>query len=197
MRNRISNKPKDRYKKSMSNVINGLSRKVHVYKQPIRHECPNCYFDQLTNKSTGKCKWTLEEATNKQIEQELISPGVILYKYFVVGRCPICKGVGYLETKRKTTVDCLVIWNPTSRFTNNTTLTPAGTEGSIVLQLKTDPKYESIFEESVKIVVDGVECVVEKPLVNRGLGNSTVLIINAFTNDKPNKTHTTLTKDYK
>ena len=66
MRNRISTKTKDRYRKSIRNVLKGLSRSITVYKQPIKNECPNCYYDKLTGSSTGKCKWTWEEAVQKQ-----------------------------------------------------------------------------------------------------------------------------------
>lgn len=197
MRNRISNRTKERYKDSMSNVIEGLSRKVQVHKQPVKHECPNCYFDRMTGKSTGKCKWTLSDAINMQADYEISNPGVIMYKYFVVGRCPICKGDGYLETKRRVFVDCLVTWNPVSRFNNNTTFTAAGSEGSVIVQLKTSPVHAQLFEECVRVVIDGIECIVEKPVVSRGLGNSTVLVVSAFTNKLPNKSNNSTVKDYK
>ena len=60
MRGRISPKTRDRFRKSIRDVIKGLSRKVEVFKQPIKMECSNCYYVKMTSKSTGKCKWTVE-----------------------------------------------------------------------------------------------------------------------------------------
>ena len=64
-RNRISPKTKERFRKSIRNVIDGLSRTVVINKQPIKHECNNCYYDKLTGRSTGKCKWTIQEEGSK------------------------------------------------------------------------------------------------------------------------------------
>ena len=196
VRGRIHPKTKDRFRKSIRDVIKGLSRKIQVYKQPIKQECPNCYFDKMTAKSTGKCKWTLEEAEQKQAEYVALHPGVIRYKWFRIGRCPICKGAGYLEIKRKVWLDALVIWNPENRYGNELTYTPAGTEGSTIVQLKTDPKYYELFKNCSRIYIDGVECKLSKPPVLRGLGNQSVLIISAFTTDKPKLDSGEIIKEY-
>ena len=194
--NRISLKTKDRFSKAIRDVIKGLSRKVLVYKQPIKLECSNCHYDRLTDRSTGKCKWTLEEAEQLQQDWELQHPGEIKYKWFRVGRCPVCKGLGYLEIKRKVWIDCMVTWNPESRSGNDMTYTPAGTEGSTLLQLKSDPKNYSAFKNCVSIVADGVECKMSKPPILRGLGSQAILIVFAFTTDKPKIDSGEIIKDY-
>ena len=196
VRGRISPKTKDRFRKSVRDVIKGLSRKILIYKQPIKLECPNCYYDKMTATSTGKCKWDVTEAEEKQAEWIALHPGEVRFKYFRVGRCPICKGAGYLEIKRKAWADCLVIWNPGSSSSNDTIYTPAGTEGSTVVQLKTDPKYYDLFKNCTRIVVDGVECKLSKPPILRGLGNQSVLIISAFTTDKPKLDSGEIIKEY-
>lgn len=197
MRGRVSDRTKRRFKQGIQDVVKGLSRKVQVYKQPIKHECPNCYYDKLTNRSTGKCKWTLSEADTKQDEYELTNPGVTRYKWFSVGRCPVCKGYGYLETKRKVWINCLVIWNPENRYGNEITYTPAGTEGAVLVQLKTEPKYYELFKNCTKIVVDGITCKLSKPPVLRGLGNQSLLIVSAFTTDKPKLDSGEIVKEYR
>jgi hypothetical protein len=196
VRGRISPKTRDRFRKSIRDVVNGLSRKVQVYKEPIKHECPNCYFDKLTGRSTGKCKWTLAEAEQKQREWVAANPGTTRYKWFRVGRCPVCKGTGYLETQRRAWADCLVVWNPENRYGNELTYTPAGTEGSTIVQLKTDPKYYDLFKNAVRIVIDGVECKISKAPILRGLGNQSILIISAFTTEKPKKDSGEVIKEY-
>lgn len=202
MHPKIGQKTKNRFRDSIRGVIKGLSKRILVYKQPIKHECPNCYYDKLTAKSTGKCKWSLDSTAFNYIENAIDDWLVINfdndrseapYKYFRVGRCPICKGAGFIETKRKTWVDCLVIWGKPS---NDDVYTPAGMEGATTLQLKTDPKYYNLFKDCSHIVVNGIECKISKAPICRGLGNQSVLVISAFTTDKPKIDNREIIKDY-
>ena len=205
MRGRISPKTRDRFRKSVRDVIKGLSRKVKVFKQPIKLECNNCYYDKMTSKSTGKCKWSIVEGDSNYIE-DAIDQWLVAnptktedeapFKYFRVGRCPICRGQGYRETRRRAWVDCLVIWSPGSRYDNQTVYTPAGTEGSTAVQLKADPKYYDLFKNCDRIVIDGVECKLSKPPILRGLGSQALLIISAFTTDKPKLDSGEIIKEY-
>ena len=176
MRGKIHSKTKNRFKNSIRGVIKGLSRKVLVYKSPIKNECMNCYFDKLTGRSTGKCRWTVQEVEEKSDPTS--------YKWFVKGRCPICNGKGYLEVRRKIWVSCLVTWEPNMRFDNTMTYTPAGVEGATLVQLKTEPKYYDLFKNCVSIVIDDMECTLSKPPGLRGLGNKSVLSVIAFTTEK-------------
>lgn len=197
VRGRISPKTKQRFQKSIRDVVKGLSRNVAIYKQPSKSECPNCYYDKLTNKSTGKCKWTIAQALSNQADW-ITSGGIgTRYKYFLKGRCPVCRGQGYLETARRTWASCLVTWDPDARgFGNQMTYTPAGTEGSTIVMLKTDPKYYDTFKNCQKIVIDGVECRLSRPPLLRGLGNQALLIITAFTTEKPSIDSGEIVKDY-
>jgi len=195
-RNRIGSKAKERYRLSMRDVIKGLGRKIKVYKQPVKKECTNCFYDKLTNSSTGKCKWTATEAISKQLEFEQAGGTSLTYKFFRVGRCPICQSKGYTEVQRHVWIDCLVTWNPNEDSGNSIMYTPAGTEGSSAVRLKTDPKYVDIFKNCSRLVVDGVECKLSKPPIIRGLGNQTTLIIIAFTTDKPSIDSGEIIKDY-
>ncbi len=187
MRGRIKKKTKDKFRRRIRDVvIDGLGRPVLVYKQPIKSSCFNCFYDKLTNKSTNTCKWSLSEALQKQ--QEFIDNGGIglRYKYFVKGRCPVCKSSGYLTVSRKVWVDCKVTWDPSARgYGNQTVYTSAGTEGSIVVELKTHPKYFDIFKNSKVLMIDGVECKMSRSPLVRGLGNTSIMVITAFTTDKP------------
>jgi hypothetical protein len=196
-KSRIRPKTKERYKQAMRDVVDGLGRKVLIYKQPILSECPNCYFDKMTNRSTGKCKWTSTQAMQKQDEWEADGNNTIRYKYFKFGRCPVCHGKGYLEAQRKTWANCIVNWNPSERRGGNLiTYTPAGTEGSTVVRLKCDPKYYDAFKNSSKLVIDGIECKLSRPPVLRGLGTQTLLIVYAFTTEKPQIDSGEIIKDY-
>jgi hypothetical protein len=200
VRGRISPKTKDRFRKTIRDVVKGLSRKVEVYKQPLKYECPNCYYDKLTSKSTGKCKWLSSEIAGKIAEWQTDNPtkeaSEAPYKWFRVGRCPVCRGEGYLEVKRKVWIDCLVTWSPSSRYDNQNVYTPAGIEGSTTVRLKTDPKYYELFKNCKRIYVDGIECKLSKPPILRGLGNQALLIIFAFTTDKPKIDSGEIIKEY-
>jgi len=196
MRGRISNTTKERFKQAIRDVVKGLSRRVLVYKQPIKSICDNCYFDKLTNKSTGQCKWTIEEAENLQIDYTITHPGIVHYKWFKTGRCPICKGNGFLETKRKVWINCLVTWGTGKVDSNDFSFVPAGIEGATVVQLKTDPKYNDLFKNCSSIVVDGIECRIDRPPISRGLGDQDILVVYAFTTEKSKVNSGEIIKEY-
>jgi len=191
---RISSKTKNRFRNSMRDVVLGLGRDVVVYRQPLKSECPNCFYDKFTNSSTGKCKWTALEATTRQAEYSEAGGTDLRYKYFKVGRCPVCKSKGFLETDRKVYIPCLVTWNPQDR--NKMVYTPAGSEGSTIVGLKTDPKYFDLFKNSTKLLIDNVSCKMSTPPILRGLGNQTVLVVKAFTTEKPAIDSNEIIKDY-
>lgn len=183
MRKRIGSKTKSKYKKTILSVVNDLGRSVEIYKEPTKYECFNCYFDSLTGKSTNKCKWTLAETIQKQNEYESSGGIGLRYKYFSRGRCPICRGNGYLETTRKTRITCKVTWSP--KDDNDNLYTIVGKEGETVVELKTDPKYYNTFKNATKVFVDNVECKIAAPPIMRGLGNNSVLVIHLYTEYKP------------
>ena len=195
---RISRKVKEKFRKVIRNVIDGLSRKVLVYKQSRKSECPNCFYDKFTDSSTGKCRWTPAETLTKQIDYELAnSSKTLMYKYFLKGRCPVCHGKGYMEIQRRTWIDALIIWNPsTNAGSNQMSFTPAGTEGSTIVQLKTDPKNFDLLRNCSKLVIDGVDCKISRPPILRGLGVQAILIVTAFTTEKPSIDSEEIIKDY-
>jgi len=220
VQNRIHPKTRRRYMHRMRDVVRGLSRAVQVYKQPIKSACPNCYYDKMTNRSSGRCVFNedtvagtgdnpptryqlIQAAEQAQTDWEnnggsgACTADRLRFKYFDHGRCPICLGKGYLEVQRRTWVDCLVTWDPNlGSSTNTLTFTPAGTEGSTIVQLKTNPKHLDLFKNATKIVVDGVECKISRPPIMRGLGNQAIMTITAFTTDKPKIDTDEILKDY-
>lgn len=188
-RDRISKKTKERFKRRIKDVIKGLSRPVKVYTLSLIGECPNCYYDKASNSSTGTCKFKNPlEARDAQLSYESETGlSKLMYKYFKVGRCPICKGKGVLDSYRRTNIDCVVTFDPK----NNTTFTSAGSEGSTVIELKTNPKYKKLFTNCKYIYIDNLKCYLSKPPITRGLGDdSSVLIVTVFSTDGLNKIKT-------
>lgn len=197
VRGRISPKTKRKFRKGIRDVIKGFSRKVLVYKQPSKNECPNCYYDKMTDSSTGKCKWTPVQAIQKQSEWEAAGNTTTKYKYFLRGRCPVCKGRGYITTVREEWTDCLVTWSPDNAlYGNEITYTPAGSEGSTIVRLKAHPHDYDLFKNCEKMFIDGIECKLSRPPIMRGLGNQSVLIIYGFTTEKPKIDSNEIIKDY-
>ena len=165
--------------------------------QPKKQICNNCGYDKFTDSSTGKCKYTVVQAIIKQQEWEAAGNTTIRYKYFLRGRCPVCGGKGYLETVRKTWIDALVTWDPSARgYGNSVSYSPAGSEGTTIVALKTDPKHFDLFKNCTKIVVDGIECKMSKPPLLRGLGTQALLIITGFTTEKQSIDSGEIIKDY-
>lgn len=191
----VSQGVKDQYQRLMREVVSDLGRKVLIYKQPAKADCPNCFYEKMTDSSTGKCRWTLLEARDKQSAWLAAGNDTIMYKYFIKGRCPVCLGKGVLEVDRKVWVNALINWDPSGND-NSMITTPAGTEGSTIVLLKTDPKYFETFKNCKKLIVDGVECKISRPPILRGLGNQTLLIVTAFTTEKPAIDSTEIIKDY-
>lgn len=197
-RTRVSRNVKEKHRAAIRNLVKGLGRKILVYKQPKKLECPNCYYDKFTEHSTGKCKFdSVVDTIAAQLEYEAGGGTGLRYKWFKYGRCPVCRGDGYISIHRKTWVEAIITWDPGSRGSQNTlTYTAAGTEGSTIVQLKCDPKYYDLFKNSKKLEVDGVECKISKPPILRGLGTQAVLIITAFTTEKPSIDSGEIIKDY-
>ena len=181
MRKRISAFTKNRYTRAIRNIMSDLGRPVEVFKKPAKHECFNCYFDKLTSSSTNTCKWTLAEALQKQNEYVQSGAIGIRYKYFSAGRCPVCKGKGYLETQRKVWVKCKITWDPEAD--GALVSDSSGISGSTSVELKTDPKHRAVFTDCQYMFVDGVKCTLSKPPIVRGLGDTSLLVILAFTTE--------------
>jgi len=161
----IRRKTKDRFKKSVKNLVSGLSREVIVYSRDLRSECPNCYYDKVSGKSSGIYK----------------AGGS---KYFAVGRCPVCRGKGVITTSRKRAIKGLVIWNPRGEALNVSTFTEAGMGGATKVEIKTDPRYLDLIKDCKHVVIDGITCKFAGPPIIRGLGNKALLISSFFTDDK-------------
>lgn len=164
---RIGHKAKSKFKSSMNNYVKGIGRQILVYLSPSTSECPNCYYDKKSKKSSGIPK-VPETHPN----------------YFIVGRCPVCFGKGVLTTERRKCIHGVVVWNPVGEGMNTITINEAGYEGATKVQIKTDPCHLDMIKASNHISVDGVKCKLAAPPIIRGIGNKTVLVAEFFTDDK-------------
>lgn len=166
----IGNKAKNKFRKTIQGVVKGLSRKIAIYLSDKRAECPNCYYDKVNDRSSGVCK---------------VSPSDPYY--FVVGRCPVCKGRGVIVTSRKKYIVANVVWNPSSESLNVIDFSEAGKEGVTKVQIKTNPCYLELIRDCKKAVIDGVSCRIASPPLLRGLGNRSLLVAIFLTEGKMKK----------
>lgn len=193
----VSDKAKRGLKNSMSKMVDDIGRNVSVYTTSRKKECTNCYYDNVNDKSSGKCKWTPVEASQKQADWEAEGNISLRYRYFVKGRCPVCEGLGYLVTLRRKTVKCIVNWGGAGmRDTNYMIQTPAGKEGATEVLLKSDPKYYDLFKNCSKIKVDNISCELSNPPLIRGPGNDVILVIIAYTSEVMKKGKSNIVKGY-
>lgn len=81
------------YQGCIDALINQLGKDVVLEFEPIKLPCPNCLYDSIGNRSTGRYK-----------------PGGP--KPFTVGKCPECKGNGTLETRPTACIKALLQWSP-------------------------------------------------------------------------------------
>jgi len=193
-RQRVGEKAKQRFREAVRDITNNLSRVVVVYGPPETSECFNCYFDKLTGRSTGRCRWDQTQAAEKQLEWQALGNTDIKYKYFTQGRCPVCKGQGYLITPVMDFINCIVDWNPIDG--DKLIQTSAGNEGSSLVSLKTEPKHLDTFKNAVTVIVDGLECRLARTPIARGLGAPHILNIMLFTTTKLKPDSGETIKDY-
>lgn len=82
------------YQERIDALINQLGKNVVLEFEPSRSVCPNCIFDNIGNRSSGRYK----------------TGGP---RYFEQGqRCPYCKGAGFLNTAVSKCIKCLTKWSP-------------------------------------------------------------------------------------
>ena len=153
-------------------VVKELSKCIEVVTSEVDYECPNCFIDSVTHKSSGVCKHGPESEN-----------------YFKFGRCPVCKGEGIIDHESKVYVNASVVWKgaTSSRSSeNDLVFNDYGTSGVCIARLKTDICYLNLFKSCDYVVVEGIKCTVHNPPVVRGLGGKHVLVVYVHGTDKIN-----------
>jgi len=84
----------DIYQNRVDTLLNKVGKNVWLQFDPNISQCPNCDFDPIRNRSSGRYK--------------VGGPSP-----FIFGRkCPYCKGRGVLEEEVGLCIKCLISWNP-------------------------------------------------------------------------------------
>ena len=159
--------------KKFTQIKNEVGKSILIYTEPLKEDCPNCLGDH-----TG--------ASTNQFDSSFVAPveifgEIITPQSFSRIRCPVCHGVGYLESEVSTYVKAIVRWNPPSEMVGGVLEpTPAGVEGKNAVRIKTDRCYYNIIRDSVKAVIDGVDCVLYLPPSIRRVGSEDIMVVAYF-----------------
>lgn len=165
------------FNKKIQRQIKKISKKIHsnllrdiiVYGNPTTYNCPNCYFDSNTGKSSGV--YNTSFTTPVVINGETISP-----QHFSRGRCPICHGKGEIEVENRNLVRCYIMWDPSGDLKN----TVVGIEGSNVVLVKANECYYSTLRDCIYAEIDGIRCELVRPPVIRKVGYSDLNVVTYF-----------------
>jgi len=84
----------DLYKDRIDSMINQAGKNVVLQFDKIVSECPNCYFDNVSQKSSGRYKLGGPSPFNEG------------------QKCPYCKGNGVVGENAELCIKCLITWNP-------------------------------------------------------------------------------------
>ncbi len=159
-----------KFRQVLKNVVKELSKCIEIITVEEDSECPNCFIDTTTGKSSGVCK---------------NSPGHP--NYFKYGRCPVCKGEGVVRHEDKVYVNATVFWRgsgSSSSKENDLVFDSYGVQGMAIAKLRTDICHLNLFKSCDFIMVDGIKTTLYNPPVVRGLGGKHVLIVYVHGDDK-------------
>ena len=168
-----------RYKKVMNQVVEDLSNTIIVYSPSDKVECPNCYYDSVTNKSSGVFDSSFVSSVT--IFSGTSSEQVITPISFTNGRCPVCFGNGFLERELSTTIKALIDFFPSElRDQRGSDIGlswyPYGRDGKSYVQLKTHKKYYNLLLNALFVEHAGVRYeFVQHPLFS-GVGLDALVI---------------------
>ena len=156
------------YKDLIKQVVADLHKPIFVYLEPDKEDCPNCIYDRVNNKSSGKFDTSFIAST-------VVFGATITPTTFSRSRCPICYGVGYLENENVRNVKALVRWNPGGA--DNLEILPVGREGHAVVRIKTlYTNYDTVVGAAY-FLVEGVRCEIIQPPTIRGLGVQEEMVV--------------------
>lgn len=156
------------YKDLIKQVVEDLHKPVLVFSPPDKVDCVNCKWDSINKTSSGK--FQDDFVTPVVIFGETISP-----INFTRGRCPVCRGAGYLQQEIRRNIKALVKWNPTAA--EDIESLPVGREGTAIVRIKVLRADFDLMNNAVHFLVDGVKCELIRAPTIRGLGTQEELAI--------------------
>lgn len=156
------------YKDLIKEVIEDLHKPITVFSPPLKEDCPNSIWDPINKTDSG------------QFDSSFVSPVVIFGETispinFTRGRCPVCRGVGYLEKEVSRSAKALVKWNPNTA--DDVESLPVGREGKAVVRIKVLRADFDLINNATHFIVDGVKCELIRAPTIRGLGTQEELVI--------------------
>ncbi len=156
------------YKGLIRQVVEDLNKPILAHMPPEKADCPNCVWDSINKKSSGTFQSSF-------VAPVTIFDAVITPASFTMGRCPVCRGVGFLSKAITRNLKALVKWNP--KGADNLEITAVGREGAPVVRIKVlRPDFLTVVNAE-SFTVDGVRCELDAPPTIRGLGTQEELVV--------------------
>lgn len=155
---------KDTFNSSLQQLMSDLGRTIWIHLQPYQQNCPNCLWDNRTQKSANRYR---------SINPNPIGP---LNKPFQDGqRCPVCNGLGKLNTPRNQWYTALISKDPKQfsrdRDYQNMNHPPGKDLANIIKTLTLALSFDHI-RDSKFATIDGFQYQLLMQPVRTGLGNS-------------------------
>lgn len=100
----LSKKDIKRAEEAMNAIIETTAKEHRLLYQSIQSDCPNCIFDPISNRSSGRYK----------------TGGTRPFPNGTI--CPVCRGVGKLASESFETIWTTVEWNPKNFYAPTTTI---------------------------------------------------------------------------
>lgn len=158
------------YKKYINQVVSDLGREIDVLSSLTTVVCPNCYWDGVTNKSSGV------------FDSSFVSPVTVFSSTsaertitpipFTRGRCPVCFGEGKLVAHSVTTITANISYYPEELGgkSEEYNVEPFGKDGKSYIILKTHEKNYSLLLNCDAIFINDVRYEKVRPPVYDGVG---------------------------
>ena len=158
-----------KYREIIQEVVKDLSNDVTVLNPSDIVNCPNCYYDERTGKSSGV--FDASFVVSVVVFGGTSSERTVVPSSFTRGRCPVCFGEGKLEATSVSVIKVLIDFFPREvGFPPGMESTHYGRDGKVFATLKAHKKYYEILLKSLGIIYRGKRYEVIFPPVFTGVG---------------------------
>jgi hypothetical protein len=166
---RVPKSVQKRYRKVIQEVVEDLSDEITILNPSSVVDCPDCYLDELTGKSSNV--FDVGFLVPVVVFAGTSSERTITPTPFTRGRCPICFGEGKLEATSVSTIKALIDFFPNEvGFPPGLEYAPYGRDGKVFAILKTHERHYEVLLNSLGIVFRGKRYEVIFPPVFTGVG---------------------------
>lgn len=145
-------------------LVKDLSREIIIgLDSELSEECPNCFFDYTTGKSSGVKN--PDFVGTKTLFQGTIHE-ITVTAADIRHTCPVCRGEGKFVVPNEKHILAHVTW----QLKQDEPATPAGDAAQDKIAIKADSKYYNDFLQAKYYIVDGRKLLPKDYPIIRGMG---------------------------